>query len=147
MEEASGIKVMERQSDFQWEPRALSQYIESEGELCLFTPKFHPGLNFIERVWGRAKWFLRLFCDYSFPGLKSRLSFALGVIKILKEHRELHARLKKEEYVLTERLVQKYARRSRNYVAAYLQVRDREDTNEFMKKLKSHRSTSIMETY
>ena len=72
-EETSGLKVMEAQSDFQWEPCALEEYIRGEGELCIFTPKFHSELNFIERAWGRAKWFLRLFCDYRFPGLKSRL--------------------------------------------------------------------------
>ena len=70
----------------------------------MFTPKFHPELNFIERAWRRAKWFLRLFCDYSFPGLKSRLAVAMGLVKMSTEQRKSHERLKESDYVLTKRI-------------------------------------------
>ena len=145
--ETSGLKVMERQSDFQWEPCALSQYITNHGGSCLFTPKFHPELNFIERAWGRAKWFLRLFCDYSYPGVKARLAFALGLLKISKDYQQSHERLKEKDYVLTKRLVQKYSRKSRDYVVSYLKMRNGDATDEVMKTLKSHRTTSKKENY
>ena len=44
---------------------------------CLFLPKFHPELNPIERVWGKAKLYSRHHCDYSFASLRRIITPAL----------------------------------------------------------------------
>ena len=84
---------MDRQSDFQWGPCTLSGYITIQVVLCMFTPKFHPYLSFVQRAWGQGKWFLHLFCYYSFPDLKSRLAIALELQKISREHGASHEKL------------------------------------------------------
>ena len=144
-EETSGEKVMSSQADFQWEPCALSEYVREQGAFCLFTPKFHPELNFIERAWGRAKWFHRLFCDYTFPGLKSRIGIALGIVPMSGEQRRRHARLEEEEYVLPRGLIRKHARASRDYVKAYNESDTVNLRPEALKKLKSHRGAPARE--
>jgi hypothetical protein len=44
---------------------------------CLFLPKFHPELNFIERIWGRMKYYIRINCDNTFPTLKLNIEAAM----------------------------------------------------------------------
>lgn len=137
--ETSGERVLSSQKDFQWEPCALTEYIYGQGAFCIFTPKFHPELNFIERAWGRAKWFLRLFCDYTFPGLKSRLGIALGIQPLEQKHKECHSKLSEVEYVLPRVLVRKHARISRRYVRKYNNATQFSVGGHENKRLKSHR--------
>jgi len=42
----------------------LQEVIERRGHMCIFLPKFHCELNFIERVWGAAKRETRAKCSY-----------------------------------------------------------------------------------
>ena len=44
------------QPDFQGVTSLLEEHCRKRGFEVLFLPRFHPGLNFIERCWGRAKW-------------------------------------------------------------------------------------------
>jgi hypothetical protein len=48
----------------------VQEVIESAGHFCLFLPKFHCELNFIEYFWGMVKKYLRDNCDYTFDTLK-----------------------------------------------------------------------------
>ena len=61
------------------------------GHLCIFLPKFHCELNFIEFFWGATKKWLRDHCDYTFQTLKANLPSAMGSVKLktirLWEHR------------------------------------------------------------
>ena len=41
---------------------------------CIFLPKFHPELNFIERIWGRMKYYVRLHCDNKFDTMVSNIN-------------------------------------------------------------------------
>ena len=39
---------------------------------AMFVPKFHPELNPIERVWGRAKVYAQNHCNYSFQACRAQ---------------------------------------------------------------------------
>ena len=41
------------------------ELILPRGHLCIFLPKYHPELNFIERYWSRVKWHARRYSDGS----------------------------------------------------------------------------------
>ena len=100
--------LLATQEDFQSQENAVEEYVKGRGHLCIFLPKYHPGnatshicsprrvrflcvslaltfsrcvesqLNFIERYWGRAKWFMRDNCDYSLKELWALSERALG---------------------------------------------------------------------
>ena len=136
-----GVETMAAQIDFQWEACALSQLVVSTGHVCLFTPKFHPELNFIERAWGRAKWFLRLFCHYSLPSLREKIGRALGLQKLKEDERNSHRRLEEREFLLDALLVRKYARKSRDYINIYTTFDIKQANRDHMKKVKFHRAS------
>ena len=48
--------VLSCQSDFQNEKPLIQKYVEGQGHICVFLPKFHCELNPIEMVWGYAKY-------------------------------------------------------------------------------------------
>ncbi len=56
--------------------------IEEHGHLCIFLPKFHCELNFIEFFWGAVKRYLRENCDYTFNTLKANMPLALQSIPV-----------------------------------------------------------------
>ena len=57
--------------DFQEQLNAVEETIKQAGHECIFLPKFHPELNYIERFWGHCKRWLRKHCMYSMSGLWS----------------------------------------------------------------------------
>jgi len=93
--------VMGKEADFAGQQGRLEEMLISRGHLCIFVPKFHPELNFIERMWGRSKHCLRVTCDGSLPGLWERFP------------RTFHT----EWQPLS--LVRKYSRKSWVWMAAY----------------------------
>ena len=46
---------VEDQDDFKEQKSLLQELYENAGHLCLYYPKFHCELNFIEQYWGNAK--------------------------------------------------------------------------------------------
>ena len=46
--------------------------------MCLFLPKFHCELNWIERYWGAAKKYARNHCSYTLTGLRTIVPLALS---------------------------------------------------------------------
>ena len=145
--EMCGLDVMSAQTDFQWECCALARLVADLGHLCLFTPKFHPELNFIERVWGRAKWYLRHFCEYNFPSLRRKLGRALGLEELTEKERKSHQRLKNSPYGLSKFLIWKYARKSRDYVRIYTLYDAKAPTGKHIKTVKYHRGVSKRELH
>ena len=114
----------ELQPDFKEQKSLVQEVIEAAGHLCIFLPKFHCELNFIEFFWGVVKKYLRDNCDYTFATLKENMpkaqeSVCLSTIR-LWEHRMY-------------RWMEAY-RSGHGTVAAQLQVR-----NFSSAKYKSHR--------
>lgn len=84
-------RILERQPDFQQQKSLVQEVIEAAGHLCIFLPKFHCELNFIEFFWGLVKKYLRNNCDYTFDTLKENMPKALASVKLVTicrwEHR------------------------------------------------------------
>ena len=53
-------RVLFNQPDFQDQKAALVEFIESQGHIAIFYPKFHCEFNFIEQCWGYAKYRYRM---------------------------------------------------------------------------------------
>ena len=70
------------QPDFQEQRSLVQEVIEAAGHLCIFLPKFHCELNFIEYFWGAVKKYLRDHCDYTFPTLRENLPKALESVAV-----------------------------------------------------------------
>ena len=75
-------RILELQPDFQEQCSLVQETIEHAGHLCIFLPKFHCELNFIEFFWGAVKRYLRENCDYTFQTLKDNLPKALASIDL-----------------------------------------------------------------
>ena len=80
--------VLGRQRDFLEQPEQRSSGIEeayskfncehNSKHRCLFLPKLHPELNYIERIWGRMKYDTRLHCDTKFDTMVRNIAAAMG---------------------------------------------------------------------
>ena len=74
--------ILEHQPDFQQQKSLVQEVIEAAGHLCIFLPKFHCELNFIEFFWGAVKKFLCDNCDYTFDTLKDNMPKALESVPL-----------------------------------------------------------------
>jgi len=84
-------RILELQPDFKEQRSLVQEVIEAAGHLCIFLPKFHCELNFIEFFWGAVKKYLCEHCDYTFETLKGNLpkaleSVALHNIRLWEHH-------------------------------------------------------------
>ena len=75
-------RTLELQPDFQQQKSLVQEVIEAAGHLCLFLPKFHCELNYIEFFWGKVKKYPRDHCDYTFDTLKDNMPKALASVKL-----------------------------------------------------------------
>jgi hypothetical protein len=75
-------RILELQPDFQQQKSLVQEVIEAAGHLCIFLPKFHCELNFIEFFWGQVKKYLRDNCDYTFDTLKENMPKALASVRL-----------------------------------------------------------------
>jgi hypothetical protein len=75
-------RILELQPDFQQQKSLVQEVIEAAGHLCIFLPKFHCELNFIEFFWGAVKKYLRDNCDYTFDTLKANMPKALESVSL-----------------------------------------------------------------
>jgi hypothetical protein len=84
-------RILEHQDDFKEQNSLVQETIEAAGHLCIFLPKFHCELNYIEFFWGVVKKYLRDNCNYTFEALKTNLPNALRSVQLktfrLWEHR------------------------------------------------------------
>ena len=91
---------------------------------CLFLPKFHPELNYIERIWGRMKYYIRLHCDNKFETMCLNITSAMASDN------------------LPVKLIRRFARTSFAYLFAYRGGKDIISAHEWVKKHRAHRSHS-----
>ena len=71
---------LEHQPDFLAQKSLVQETIEAAGHLCIFLPKFHCKLNFIEYFWGAVKCYLCEHCNYTHAGLQENLPKALASV-------------------------------------------------------------------
>ena len=75
-------RVLEHQPNFLAQKSLVQETIEAAGHLCIFLPKFHCELNFIEYFWGAVKCYLREHCNYTHAGLQENLPKAIASVDI-----------------------------------------------------------------
>jgi hypothetical protein len=93
------LVALHAQPDFASQKNRLQEVIEAARHMCIFYPKFHCELNFIESFWGETKRYSRLHCDYTFKGLKEIVPQALDSVSLTK--------------------IRRFARCSARYMSAY----------------------------
>ena len=74
--------LLQSQPDFQEQKSRVQEIIEEAGHLCIFLPKYHCELNFIEYFWAAIKRYLREHCDYTFSTLKENMPKALASVDV-----------------------------------------------------------------
>ena len=62
-------RIISLQPDFKEQKSQLEELIVSRGHVCLFFPKFHCELNFIELFWAQVKYLIREKCEYNLASL------------------------------------------------------------------------------
>ena len=105
--------------DFKNEKNKVQRLLIQFEIRALFLPKFHPELNPIERVWGKAKVYTRDRCDYSFPSLQRMVAPALASVTLDQ--------------------IRKYFRKSRDYVNAFKDGHTGYEADKVIKDYRSHR--------
>ena len=76
-------RVISLEPDFLAQRGAIEELIKKAGHECIFYPKFHCELNFIERYWGASKRYARENCDYSWSGLQKVVPESLDSIPLI----------------------------------------------------------------
>lgn len=75
-------KILSLQPDFVAQKSLVQEVIEAAGHLCIFLPKYHCELNFIEFFWGAVKRYLRENCDYTFETLQKNMPIAMASVPL-----------------------------------------------------------------
>lgn len=85
-----GKRILELQPDFKAQKSLVQEVIEAAGHICIFLPKYHCELNFIEFFWGAVKKYLREHSDYTFETLKTNMPVALSSVSVATIRRWEH---------------------------------------------------------
>jgi hypothetical protein len=112
-------KIMSLQEDFRTQKSILEETIKSAGHRCMFYPKFHPELNYIEYFWASTKHYTRNHCSYNFETLKKTVPVALASVSL--------------------KTIRKFRRRAQRYMSAYKIGLSYAAAEYAVKKYKSHR--------
>ena len=114
--------------------------------LCLFLPKFHCELNWIERYWGAAKKYARKHCTYSLTALREIVPIALSqsLDEIPDELRSDPA-LMRELPVSPIRKQRRWARISLQYAEEYSKL-PRTEADAVMRAVNAKRSARHRDT-
>ncbi|CAG8485078.1 5056_t:CDS:2 [Cetraspora pellucida] len=76
--------ILAAQPNFASQQSRIREVIEAADHMCIFYPKFHCELNYIESFWAEAKHIAKLNCDYTFRSLKRAVLRALNSVDIIK---------------------------------------------------------------
>ena len=135
-------KLLDVQPDFAQECSALQHLVEDFARhLCMFLPKFHCELNWIERLWGAVKQYMRSHCLYTLPGLRETIRIALS-----QDRGDVpqHLVASSELPVAPIHLQRRWARISRQYMKEYRKGADGAEAIQAVKlqRTRRHRDTS-----
>ena len=132
-------RLLASQSDFKSETSGLDRVVTSGGHRCLFLPKYHCELNWIERYWGASKKYARRHCGYSLTALRVTVPIALS-----QTCDELPEELRNELDLPVSPLLKmrRWARISRMYRAQYRLGANGHEAVRVVKAQKRHRDTS-----
>ena len=112
-------RILSLEEDFKAQKSQLQEEIEKRGHICIFYPKYHCELNFIEMYWGAAKKYTRDNCDYTWSGLQKIVPEALDSVPLIT--------------------IRKFARKSWRYMDIYRKGISGKMAEFAVKKYKSHR--------
>jgi hypothetical protein len=115
-------RILDLQPDFASQKPLVQEIIEKAGHICIFLPKFHCELNFIEYFWGAVKRYLRENCDYTFEGLKKNMPDALASVPVT--------------------LIRKWENRTKRWMDAYRKGLGAHEAQQEVKRFSSTRFTS-----
>lgn len=122
-----GLAILTSHPDFVEQRPWLEEVVENAGHHCVFLPKFHPELNFIERYWACIKHWLRYHCDEGGNTMRLRMRKAMNDPKVAPLS-----------------LIRKHARVSWRYMDAYRKGLTGALADYAVKKAKSHRTVSTV---
>jgi hypothetical protein len=123
--------VLRREKDFLTQKSGIEEAFDAYNlthgtcHMCVFLPKFHPELNFIERIWGRMKSYIRLHSDNTFDTLKRNIEVSMGPDN------------------LPLAMIRRFARGTVAYMIAYKNGLDIISADAWVKKHRQHRGVSI----
>ena len=120
------VKKLPSFIDFRHEKNKVERLLRRYEMQAIFLIKFHPELNPIERVWGKAKQYATNKRNYTFEVVKRTISPALEIVPV--------------------DTIRKYFRKSRNYMHAYREGFTGYQTNDKFKVYTSHRKVSETES-
>lgn len=112
-------KILSLERDFKSQKSQLQEEIEKRGHICIFYPKYHCELNYIEMYWGAAKRYTRENCNYTWSSLQKTVPEALDSISLIT--------------------IRKFARKSWRYMDIYRKGITGKVAEYAVKKYKSHR--------
>ncbi|PKY34514.1 hypothetical protein RhiirB3_454306 [Rhizophagus irregularis] len=112
-------KILSLEEDFKSQKSQLQEEIEKRGHICIFYPKYHCKLNYIEMYWGAAKRYTRENCNYTWSSLQKTVPEALDSISLIT--------------------IRKFARKSWRYMDIYRKGITGKVAEYAVKKYKSHR--------
>ena len=112
-------RILSLQPDFLAQKSKLQVEIEKCGHKCIFYPKYHCELNYIEMYWGASKRYARENCDYTWAGLQKTVPEALDSVSLIT--------------------IRRYAQKSWRYMDIYKKGITGKLAEFAAKKYKSHR--------
>jgi hypothetical protein len=126
MESKSLLQVLLACRDFDSQPLRVIELVQSRGHVCIFSPKCHPELAWIEYCWGMAKKKFR------------RFNAELGLIKA----KDLRPRIVKSLRHVQQSNVEAFERRSRRYRIIYMDGQSHQyaEIEKFVRAHKTHRN-------
>jgi len=74
--------VLENQPYFLAQRSLMQEVIDIASHMCIFLPKFHCELNFIEHCWSAVKKYLQDHCHFTFNTLKANMPKALEAVQV-----------------------------------------------------------------
>jgi hypothetical protein len=110
-----GRRIISLQPDFLAQRSALVETIENSGHVCIFLPKFHCELNFIERYWGAAKRYARNNCNYTWSGLQETVIDSVDVITIRRFARKAWRYMDLYRHRITGKLAEYAAKKYKSH--------------------------------